>query len=293
MQRLELAGIVLEFVSFWLVAPEILGEDRMRAFEEWFESQVARLQTLQEYLIPIVLIGAVLPITLATYTSSLPYTLIDDLVGVTAIFAAMENGQAVSLEWLAGYELSFLWMPFLFVISQARVWLGSHHPVKWIDWCKRIGYGLLVLIVIVLAGVLMVSISWGMYQLGNFMSLILVTIIFLCGIIAFGLELVNRGGWRSWLVISSVSLLLILVFMVPWIIFSIQNSGWLVLALVVFNLGIMLFAWLLVIEKRVADKLLHVLSDDSAFRRRSLIIGAWLFVGSFVCQVLVALTPTA
>ena len=33
-------GLILNFLSFWFIAPEILGEERLRRIDRWFESVV-------------------------------------------------------------------------------------------------------------------------------------------------------------------------------------------------------------------------------------------------------------
>ena len=48
-------GIVLEFLSFWLVAPEILGEERLRALERRAEWGISRLPYLM--LLPVGLVS--------------------------------------------------------------------------------------------------------------------------------------------------------------------------------------------------------------------------------------------
>ena len=54
---LNLLGIVLEFASFWFAAPEILGEERLRALEWRIERGVSGLPTL---LMLSMVLGAVL-----------------------------------------------------------------------------------------------------------------------------------------------------------------------------------------------------------------------------------------
>ena len=44
-------GIVLEFLSFWLAAPEILGEERLKALERRLEKEIKQLPDLLAVLV--------------------------------------------------------------------------------------------------------------------------------------------------------------------------------------------------------------------------------------------------
>ena len=41
---ITLTGMTLEFLSFWFVAPEILGQDRLERFEGWIERPLSFVQ---------------------------------------------------------------------------------------------------------------------------------------------------------------------------------------------------------------------------------------------------------
>jgi hypothetical protein len=47
-------GVLLEFFSFWLVAPEFLGEERLKRMEAWMERGLAVLPSLPVALVLLV-----------------------------------------------------------------------------------------------------------------------------------------------------------------------------------------------------------------------------------------------
>jgi hypothetical protein len=57
MEWVNRVGIVLEFLSFWFAAPEILGEGRLRALERRVEKQVRQLPIMTGALMMVALIG--------------------------------------------------------------------------------------------------------------------------------------------------------------------------------------------------------------------------------------------
>ena len=79
--NLNRLGMVLGFLSFWLAAPEFVGEERLRSWEQWLASGLVRLKFVMLYgLVALDVIAFV-------------------ILGINAV---RENGRVAVSVWAAG-----------------------------------------------------------------------------------------------------------------------------------------------------------------------------------------------
>ena len=88
---LNLLGIVLEFLSFWFAAPEILGEERLRAMERGLEKGIKLLPAVVGARWTVLAVGMVVTVMVQVAMEE-PR----NLLGLTALTAvAVGTGMAV------------------------------------------------------------------------------------------------------------------------------------------------------------------------------------------------------
>ena len=122
-------GLILEFLSFWLVAPQVLGTDLVTAVQRLLESVLAFMFSVTRFVLTIgmVLLMAVVPVVFGLHLLNL-HPLWQQLVA----------------EWQSGNMAVWFWFGALVLATGRDYWppgepTGSDRPVSLIIDLGRVG----------------------------------------------------------------------------------------------------------------------------------------------------------
>ena len=249
MEWVNRVGIVLEFLSFWFAAPEILGEERLRALERRVEQGIKALPSALLLMAVVGVSGAalmyvgervnMLPVPSEGRSALETMGFITGLWLGTVTVVVLPSPPSVSVGSKAQAVLHWLWM----------LW-GSYQVVRLAQLAWRakawvwLGGALLAVLALALEVVLLIK------QPSRALAWATMAAVVTGAMVAL-MWAGTRMGWVN-------RLLALSMVTAPWF----------------------------TVHERIFPPLLRVLADDKRIRQRSLAVGAVLFVVGFLLQLI-------
>jgi hypothetical protein len=253
-------GIMLEFLSFWFAAPEILGEERLRALELRLKRGIRVLQSALMILLAVGGIG-----------TGLEWA--GELLGVWMAPVERTSILGWARMWMGLMLGMIFWLNYSFHCAS----IGSKAEAgKWTN--RRLLTALPVLWLLLWISVLVASVIVLIWAAWKAEAWIWVGSALLAALV-LALEVVlgvrQPSEALAWAAIGAIATALQIVLM--WE----MTRTWRGVSLLAVPMGIV---WLTV-YKKAAPPLLRRLADDKRIRHRSLAVGAVLFVVGFLLQL--------
>lgn len=261
MEWVNRLGMSLEFLAFWFAAPEILGEERLRALEQRVEEGIKVLPSVLMILLVVGGVGVVLQWA-------------GELAGV--LTAPLEKTSTLGwARWGVGFMLAVtFWLNYSFhhALTCSKAEAG-----KWTKWRLLTAPAMLWFfswISIVAASVILLGwVAWAakawMWVVGALLAALVLALE-----IALGVR--QPSGALIWAATGVVATGLMMALMGE------ATRTWGGASLLAEAMAML---WLGVYRK-VAPPLLRRLAEDEHIRQRSLFIGAVLFVVGFLLQLI-------
>lgn len=108
MKWINALGMLLQFISFWMAAPELLGESNLKRFEKGLRNTLT--------LFPIVLLG----LLIATY--GILFLIRGIYLGIKGGFQGIESSEMHSFYWAIGIS-TFLYIMLILYFKRIRQFL--------------------------------------------------------------------------------------------------------------------------------------------------------------------------
>jgi hypothetical protein len=250
-------GIVLQFLSFWFVGPEVLGEERLRVLELRIEHGI---RVLSSYILPLATFGQWVATFVVLWDSLAELEFLISWRGIRLARLPFDG-----VKWWVAYSLGEG------VVRAASGDREAHHRRR-----RRLWAALRVLSMLS-AWVAMGLLAWRAWKAKDWAWVVVAALAAWVFVLESVLAIKNPSEARVWGGTAALVTGLIVVLMWGEI-----GSSWFVVLLTMMT---MVQPWAGV-QNKVLPPLLQALAEDKHIRQRSLAVGAVLFVVGFLLQLI-------